>query len=578
VRGEGGNMPELNVTKKNISKLFSEMQNRKFIIPYFQRSYKWEKELCETLWNDIEEFTTNDVEFGTDYFLGTIVSYLNTDKNLEIIDGQQRITSFLLLLRAFYRKLEAMNQADEDVIGLMNQIAPCIWDINPISQKVSDKTKIRLESFVITDEDKETFHKILETGKFDENADDNYSKNYCFFKEKCDEYAQLNPMGWKTLCVTILNKCIILPIECDTPETALKIFSTLNDRGLPLADSDVFKAEMYKNIDTDEKRKQFTETWNDLTQLCNQAGILIDDIFRYYMHIIRARNSINTKEVGLRKFYSVDKYCYLKKPELLDELVSLANFWVYVNTGKEPNKDDGFIISQETRKFFHCLSWYPNEYWKYPVCVFFLKNHTENSFDDDLCILLKQLISFMFIKFIINPSINAIRDDIYGIYIIIQGGDELNLKLSFNDSEMTKKMAEASSSRISRALILLDAYLNKKQTDLIPKTFDIEHIFPKKWQDTNYNGWNINDAKIYLERFGNKIVLEKKLNIQAGNGYFGVKKQRYTNSKIASVLELSKLIQSDWVKTDIERREENFISEIISFFKENINRNGRTYE
>ena len=566
-------MPELSVTKKNISKLFSEMQNRKFVIPYFQRPYKWEKELCETLWNDIEDFTTNDADTGEDYFLGTIVSYLDIgSKNLEIIDGQQRITSLLLLLRAFYRKLEDMNQTDEDVIGLMNQIAPCIWDINPISQKVSDKTKIRLESFVITDEDKETFHEILETGNFDEDADDNYSVNYCFFKKRCDEYAQLNPMGWKTLCVTILNQCIILPIECDKSETALKIFSTLNDRGLPLADSDVFKAEMYKNIDSDEKRKQFTETWNDLTQLCNQAGILIDDLFRYYMHIIRARNSNSTKEVGLRKFYSADKYSFLKKDELLVELVLLANFWVYINTGKEPNKDDEYTISKEARKYFHCLTWYPNEYWKYPVSVYFLKNYTSNSFNEELCILLKQLISFLFTKFIINPSINAIRDDIYNMYIIIQGDGELNLSLSFNDEELVRRIVESSSSRISRAFILLNAYLNKNQIDLIPKSFDIEHIFPQKWQNTNYNGWNIDDAKKYLERFGNKIALEKKLNIQAGNGYFGIKKQRYVTSKIATVLELSRLIQSDWVKTDIERREEVFISEIITFFKENINR------
>ena len=57
-----------------------------------------------------------------------------------------------------------------------------------------------------------------------------------------------NPMQWKQLCITILQKCIILPIECDTPETALTIFSTLNDRGLPLADSDIFKAQIYRNL------------------------------------------------------------------------------------------------------------------------------------------------------------------------------------------------------------------------------------------------------------------------------------------------------------------------------------------
>ncbi|MDR0685191.1 MAG: DUF262 domain-containing HNH endonuclease family protein [Spirochaetaceae bacterium] len=564
-------MPELHVSKKNISKLFSEMQNRKFIIPEFQRPYKWDIELCETLWNDIEDFAANDADSGSDYFLGTIVSYLNENKHLEIIDGQQRITSFLLLLRAFYRKLEDMDQNSPDVIGLKNQIAPCIWDVDKISQIVSDKTKIRIQSLVVTEDDNKTFHKILETGDFLNAAEDNYSKNFGFFKRKCDEYAKNNPLEWKHLCIIILQQCIILPIECDSSETALRIFSTLNDRGLPLADSDVFKAEIYKSIGDVEKRKVFTEDWNDLTQLCRQANITIDDVFRYYMHIIRARHNDSSKEVGLRKFYAASKYIYLKAPELMNELLILANFWLNVNARKEPSFDDGYAISPDARKYFHCLAWYPNEYWKYPVSVFFLKNRTIDTFDENLCVLLKKLISVLFFKFIFSPSINAIRDDIYNAYISIQNMRKWETSISINGEIFFKRMTdEFTSPKISRALILLNAYLNPGQNILIPETFDIEHIFPRKWQDTNYNGWNYNDAQIYLEHFGNKIVLEKKLNIQAGNGYFGVKKARYANSKIATILELSKLSQNDWLKKDIEDRDKKFISEILSFIKQNI--------
>src|SRR5690606_37344078 len=209
---ENKKMAELHVSKKTIGKLFSEMQNKKFVIPDYQRPYKWNIEKCETLWADIENFAQTDAKNGADYFLGTIVSYINDDKNQEIIDGQQRITSFMLMLRAFFRKLEDMTE-DEDVIGLKNQLAPCIWDINPISQKVSDKTKIHIESLVATEEDNETFHKILEAGTASDLANDNYSRNFIYFKNKCDEYATLNPMQWKELCVTILQKCIILPIE-----------------------------------------------------------------------------------------------------------------------------------------------------------------------------------------------------------------------------------------------------------------------------------------------------------------------------------------------------------------------------
>lgn len=222
-------MAELNVSRKNISKLFVDMQNKKFIIPDYQRPYTWDEEKCGVLWEDITNFHESNHDTN-EYFLGTIVSYKN-GQNIEIIDGQQRITSFFLLLRAFYKKLEEMTE-DDNVKGLKNQIAPCIWDINPISQIVSDKKKIHIESLVATDEDNEVFHSILETGFSKEDAKDLYSLNYRFFYEKCKEYAQKNPMQWQPLCVSILQKCIILPIECDQQDTALTIFSTLNDRGL----------------------------------------------------------------------------------------------------------------------------------------------------------------------------------------------------------------------------------------------------------------------------------------------------------------------------------------------------------
>jgi hypothetical protein len=100
---------------------------------------------------------------------------------------------------------------------------------------------------------------------------------------------------------------------------------------------------------------------------------------------------------------------------------------------------------------------------------------------------------------------------------------------------------------------------------LIIFNFQIEHIFPKKWQNTNYKGWNEEDAENYLELYGNKVVFEQKLNIQAGNGYFGKKKEKYFESAIANVIDLSKIKQNDWEKNDIIVREERFCNTIIEF-------------
>jgi len=563
-------MAELHVSKKTIGKLFSEMQNRKFIIPDYQRPYKWDVEKCETLWNDIENFAITEAKTGADYFLGTIVSYMNDENNLEIIDGQQRITSLLLMLRAFYRKLEDMVE-DEDVVGLKNQLAPCIWDINPISQKISDKTKIHIISQVATEEDNDTFHKILETGNSNEHAHDNYSINYLFFKAQCSEYAERNPMQWKQLCVTILQKCIILPIECVTQETALTIFSTLNDRGMPLADSDIFKAQLYRNCDTEEKRKKFTQTWKDLTHTCKRANISLDHIFRYYTHVLRARNNDKSKEIGLRSFYADKKYERLKNSNLIEEIDALANFWLYINTDIEPDEDNTYTISISNRKYLHCLFCYPNDYWKYVISVFFIKNRYSDTFDLDLNILLKKLTAFLFVKFIEAPTVNAIKDDIFAVCISIYNSNEFLTKFTLNEELIIPRIEGYSSSKISKALLLLDAYLNPLQKNLIPETVDIEHIFPKKWQDTNYNGWKIDDAQDFLDRFGNKVILEKRLNIRAGNGYFGEKKQKYKLSHIANVIDLSKYPKDDWTKNDIENRETEFKSRLLSFFKEHLN-------
>ncbi|WP_313360786.1 DUF262 domain-containing HNH endonuclease family protein [Empedobacter sp.] len=563
-------MAELHVSKKTIGKLFSEMQNKKFVIPDYQRPYKWNIEKCETLWNDIENFAETDAKNGADYFLGTIVSYTNQERNQDIIDGQQRITSFMLLLRAFYRKLDDMHE-DEDVIGLKNQLAPCIWDINPISQKVTDKSKIHIVSEVATEEDNETFHRLLESGIASEMASDNYSKNYLFFKNKCDEYATVNPMQWKQLCITILTKCIILPIECDTEETALTIFSTLNDRGLPLADSDIFKAQIYRNCDSEIKRKEFTDLWKELTQICKEGNFSIDDIFRYYTHILRGRNKDKSKEVGLRKFYAENKYERLKQEELKIEIMQLAKFWRFVNKGIEPDDEIDYKISIKAHKMLQCLNCYPNEYWRYVTSVFYITNQNESDFESTFEKFLEKLVAYLFAKFIEHPSVNAIKDDIYLSCVKIVEENNLAYKSFFNEDSIKANIDRYASSRISRALLLLHVYLNLNQTELINSVFDIEHIFPKKWQNTNYNGWDINDATAYLDRFGNKIILEKKLNIQAGNGYFGIKKQRYALSNIAEVKQLASYPNNDWIKDDIEKREEIFITDIVNFFKNHLN-------
>ena len=562
-------MPELNVSKKSVFNLLAEMQTRRFVIPDYQRPYKWDLEKCDILWQDVTSFYEEQQAHESEYFLGTIVTCKKSEEeassnDVEVIDGQQRITSLLLLLRAFYKKLEDAPVQDKNILGLKNQIAPCIWDVDPISGEVNDKSHIHIESRVATESDNETFHEILKLGAVHLTKTDLYSRNYAFFFSKCEEYARDNPTHWQPFCVALIKRCIVLPIECDQFDTALTIFSTLNDRGMPLSDSDIFKAQIYRSKASREEKLQFTQAWKELTETVEDSGMSVDDLFRYYSHVIRARNSDKTKEIGLRKFYAGDnnKFERLKTPGLMDELSNLAEFWLAITERK--TKLVGRPITESALRRLHCLEHYPNEYWKYVTSVFYFTHVKAANFAEQFGKFLATLIAYLFGQFVLSPTVNAIKDQVYQLCIDLVKGNALTVSLALT-KEFRTNLSDAADGKITRALILLHAYLNANQIGLLPATFEIEHIFPRKWQSTNYFGWTQEAAAASLDRFGNKVAIEKKLNIQAGNGYFGKKKEKYKVSHVADVKDLARFPRDDWVKKDIDDREEKFLDCILEF-------------
>ncbi len=357
----------------------------------------------------------------------------------------------------------------------------------------------------------------------------------------------------------------MFPIECDNIDTGLTIFSTLNDRGLPLSDSDIFKAQIYKTKITNEDKNNFTIKWKELSEIAEDSDISLDEIFRFYTHIIRARNGDKSKEIGLRKFYSQNNYNLLRSDTIVDDLIDLANFWYIINT-RRTHYNDRKILNFDSQKYLHCLQTYPNDFWKYIVSVYYYFRKEQNNFVTEFSNFLKKLTAFLFAKFIQKPTSNAIKDDIFQGCVDIFRGENLNFHF-YLDDDFKNLIRNSNSSKISKSLLLLYAYLNENQNTLIPAKFEIEHILPRIWQNANYNGWNEEDAREYIEKYGNKVVIEKKLNIQAGNEYFGRKKEKYRNSNIAEVKELSNYNRNDWSKDDIEERENNFINKIWEFFQ-----------
>lgn len=263
-------MSKLNIDQKTIKDLFSD-KKADFLIPDYQRPYAWGDKECQTLWDDIFAFAFPDDDYSKfnsdndEYFLGPIVTFKNNNKQ-EVIDGQQRLTTLMLILRAFYDKYS--NMKDEYSIKTRELIEKCIWKTDEFGNP--QKSFLKIDSEVATDKDKEEFLSILRTGVVGDKQKSSYAQNYRFFQAKINEFLQKYPSYFSYLPVRILNNCILLPIEAESQDTALRIFSTLNDRGKPLSDADIFKAQLYKFYTNRGEKDDFIRRWKDLEQVCER--------------------------------------------------------------------------------------------------------------------------------------------------------------------------------------------------------------------------------------------------------------------------------------------------------------------
>ncbi|MDR3182493.1 MAG: DUF262 domain-containing HNH endonuclease family protein [Planctomycetaceae bacterium] len=618
-------MAELDVHKESVKSMFGgdDMQGRGLIIPEYQREYKWNTELCETLWDDIVRFAENRRE-GEEYFLGSFVTCSRPkEKNLEIIDGQQRTTSLLLLLRAFYAMLESTDESDE-VKGLMGQIAPCIWDVDPVTRLVTNTEKIHIESKVITDERRDVFHKILQTGKCGEKDKSNYAANYQFFQEKCREYAADNPIAdkWHTLVITILKGCVILHIGSDNSDTALRIFTTLNDRGLPLEDADKFKAQLYKNCNLEERSK-FIDQWKALNKICEDGNIKgsdernrpisgINALFRYYMYVLQAETYVKTRkevwkenDTNLLEFYAGEHGDYKRLDDavsIMDKLRLLADFWKSVNTGKDDSENEIPELGVEIRKYFHILiKGYTNGTWRAVISVFFLKDYNldADNFKQKLSVLLKRLTAYLFYKGLADETVsfNSVRQEMCRAYCVIQNGEEWipNIqgieKTEMREKLASKKVAKLGSSKVQRGLLLLLAYQYPDQEKVLQDEkggeFEIEHIYPQNPEsEIGYQGWTKEVEEELTETLGNKVMLEKELNIKVSNGYFSTKKKQwesrakkkkadlrvgYGDSESASARDICKKYRGeDWTPDNVKSRQDEIAKTLLNFFTEQL--------
>ena len=571
-------MTKLNVEEKSIKQLLSD-RNTNFLIPDYQRQYAWEEEECSKLWDDIFTFAIENDHFDINnnfYFFGSIVVFLNNKGQKEVIDGQQRLTSLILLLRAFYDRLEKIVEKSDIADNMKKDIAECIWETDEF-KNIINKDRLKINSEVIGDDDKEELIYILENGKTEDYMNSNYATNYDFFKNKIEEFSIGHLEKFYHLPIRLLNNCTLISVEADSQEAALRIFSTLNDRGKPLADSNIFKAQFYKYYKEQGKKDDFIKKWKNLEEKAKDYideyyETPMDGLFTRYMYYERAKNGVADMAVeGIKTFFEKNNYSLFKKDYVLDNLINLMNFWEKVEI-----LDLDFFEDERILKNLFILKNFPSSMWTHVISVYYIhnKNKKNKLNPEDFNNFLTKTIAFISAYSLLNPGINKLRIPLSKEMVnIIENKYLTNYKFKEKDVHDTFSSFDFSNSKRITKSILAWFTFSKEEQELpaeIDTKFNIEHIYAKN---------RIGELpKEDIESIGNKILLEKSINIRASDYRFVDKKKYYlgqqqkAKQKPSTIIrELKKMAEEkdDFGKEDIDERKAKIINHFIKYLKEN---------
>jgi uncharacterized protein with ParB-like and HNH nuclease domain len=548
-------MKAIQATPKEVRKIF----NDSYVIPDFQRPYSWEQEQCETLWDDIVSFHATDPANEERYFLGNIVVNQADGGKWSVVDGQQRLTTLLLLIKAFFKSA-----------GTYPALEKCLRILDKRTDELTDE--LRVESAVLAD-DAVNLHKII----FDTIEGDNNSKiavNFRYFVETIDKWRRAtnnSADALLNLIDTFLDKIVLLPIECGSDDDALTIFQTINNRGMSLTDADIFKAKLYHSVPESE-RWTFIENWKQLGTPENA-----ERLFRVLMHIIRAENGSTDKEIGLRAFFTANKSKYLI--DWRGIMTSLKKIKAaYDNWTEEPD-NYGAINS-----LWAILETYPNLYWNYPLYVFLhkygeLTSDGEFSLATKYCAELEQLlieiVKYYFIKGAVHNAVNTVKDTTFKVCAAIADGKDYKIEFGTNISASDKAKMSALleggniGARYLRGFVILASYLNPRQdkasfAEMLWERYDIEHILPREWN--HYDAWTQETYEAHLNLLGNLMPLERAKNIKAQNEYLRKKKVFYKDSVVQDALEMVSIPDNGWTPHTVKDKHKDKVARLNTFF------------
>lgn len=292
---------EIKVDEQNIDQFF-KTGPAIFIVPDYQRPYSWGLSQIEDFWNDIKEIKEDDIHFLGSIMLITKSHNPGNFNSLEVVDGQQRLTTISILLKAIQDKYKELNE--DDVVKNINEYL--------YSKVLRKGERIKLE---LGKSDNNEFKKLINEN-LDEIKNSNIYRYYKFFRSKLEEGTNLDNLLHK-----IYYQINFVIIFTDSEKSAYRLFETLNDRGLELSAVDLIKNHLLKVVS--EKSLNIEETKNNWEEIIeNLNGI---DKVRYFrQYLLSSKICIVKGKISKDGLY--DKFCeVLNKVNNIQELIEDIN-------------------------------------------------------------------------------------------------------------------------------------------------------------------------------------------------------------------------------------------------------------
>ncbi|WP_305865048.1 DUF262 domain-containing protein [Helicobacter pylori] len=562
-------------------------------IPDYQRPYQWTEENCEKLLDDL--FSSYEYYKGSGYFCGSLVLIvINTDsetnaETYDIVDGQQRLSTFILLakvLATLYDKdlkptsRELLEKSLGDIDGEKRERL----HFNAMGLNAKDDFVYALEHFNDSQASK------------NKNNKNNYLKNaIClknYLKEK--EIKDINDfIKW------LYFKVVFIKTTCPNVSMALRIFSVLNARGLPLHAIDVFKVELLKKLANKKDQEEFVSRWSALHQKCsgNESKFpkrkenkreknATETLFSWYLTYLNPVTSGKSMEERL-----ADQFERLNKPPL-EYFKGVEDFY---------NAYCKVLEMQDWHA--HLLSYLASDFWRIILCASLLHRYS----DQDIEALKELLVKFYYQNWVATREepkkqtncniIKALKEkkSVESIASIVKEYLDYHkitqdFKKNLQDSKLYEQHKRSSKNSWLRPILILVEY--SMSDDPRPKRiqmndFHVEHILPQ--QPGSSSQWvkdfSEEERGLYTHSLANLTLLGGTKNAQASNLDFKEKKEIYMGNavklgkdkrgreKTFKVMTCYKMTidiatnYTEWTPTSLEKRKEELIKHIESVLK-----------